>query len=190
MAVDLSALLRSVVEPCCRTAGQSNPCRSRSRRLRSEFSAMWSRLAPLLAAGAGGAIRRTLNRRCHCQDKLESIMLRHHQLEATMLGAGTPLAEVCIAVVHASDTVPFVAAGRNRTDVMPRLADWVVEQAPLHLWDEDAQSVSVLVSRGDVEGAVQIYFHSLGAPGARIRWERQWLVIQTVSVSGEVAAPA
>lgn len=117
-------------------------------------------------------------------------MLRDSLLGAPMLGAATLLAEVCIAVVHASDAVLFVAAGRDRTDVMSRLADWVAEQAPLHLWDGDAQTLNVLVSRGDVEGAVQFYFHALEGPRSRIRWERQWLVMQTVSVSGKVAVPA
>jgi hypothetical protein len=98
-----------------------------------------------------------------------------------MLGATTLLPELCIAVVHASDAVLFVAAGRDRRDVMPRLADWVAEQAPLHLWDEDTQSLNLLVSRGDLEAAVRFYFHALEGP--RIRWERQWLIMQTVSVS-------
>lgn len=117
-------------------------------------------------------------------------MLRHSLSRAPVLGATALLAEVCIAVVHASDAVLFVAAGGDRTDVMPRLADWVAEQAPLHLWDEDAQTLNVLVSRGDVEGTVQFYFHALEGPRSRIRWERQWLVMQTVSVSGEVTVPA
>lgn len=93
-------------------------------------------------------------------------------------------AELCIAVVHASDAVLLVAAGQDRTDVMHRLADWVAEQAPRHLWDEDAHTLSALASRGDVEGAVRFYFHALEGP--RIRWERQWLALQTVSVPGRM----
>ncbi len=117
-------------------------------------------------------------------------MARHRSLGEPELGAANLRPEVCVAVVHASDAVLLVAAGRNRTDVMFRLVDWMAEQASLHLWDEDAKTFNALVSQGDVEGAVRFYFQALEGPGSRVRWERQWLVVQSVSLSGKFAAPA
>lgn len=91
--------------------------------------------------------------------------------------------DLYIAVVHAHDAVLFLAAGR-RSDLVLRLADWVVEQAPIHLWEDDADALGALLAHGDADGAVELYFRALEEPAARIRWERQWLVLEGVGASG------
>jgi hypothetical protein len=84
-----------------------------------------------------------------------------------------------IAVVHGTDTEPYVAVGESRLQVTQCLASHVARHAPTLLWPDDAERVARFLTSRDLEGAVNAYFEALGDHDRRVRWERQWVVYRS-----------
>ena len=83
--------------------------------------------------------------------------------------------DVFIAVVHAEDGVRFTAAAGSRAEVVRRLTDYVRRHAAHALYAEHVRHVRALLARGELEGAVEVYFGLVGQ-----RWDKEWLVTAAV----------
>lgn len=99
-----------------------------------------------------------------------------------MITVTAPVAtRVHVAVVHGSDMEPHVVLAESRHVLIRRLARYVARRAPCMLWPDDARQVADLLATRDLEGAVTTYFHALGDPGRRVRWERQRVAYRSLS---------
>lgn len=83
----------------------------------------------------------------------------------------------CLAVVGAVDGVRFLATAPCPADLWPRVAAYVAEQAPRKLWPGDAERIRVLLSRGELEMAIERYFASVGD-----RWDEEWLHTENITL--------
>jgi len=84
---------------------------------------------------------------------------------------GRARAELFVAVVHAADGVRLVAAAESRAELVRRLAEYVRRRAVHVLRAQHARHVRELLARGELEGAVEVYFGLVGE-----RWDDEWLV--------------
>jgi hypothetical protein len=83
-----------------------------------------------------------------------------------------------VAVVHAADGVRLAVAADSRLDLVRRVAEYVRRRAVHMLREDHARHVRALLARGELEGAVEVYFGLVGE-----RWDKEWLV--TAAVAGE-----
>lgn len=98
-----------------------------------------------------------------------------------------------IAAVHAPDGVRFATAAASRRELVRRLAEYVRQRGEHVLCPDHARHLRGLLARGEMEGAVELYFGVVGP-----RWDEEWLVTAVVTaddradiaaVSGEVVVP-
>jgi hypothetical protein len=80
-------------------------------------------------------------------------------------------AELFVAVVHSTDGVRFAEVADSRPQLVLRLADYVRRRAVPQLSAHHARHVRGLLARGELEAAVEVYFHLVGE-----RWDEEWLV--------------
>ena len=80
-------------------------------------------------------------------------------------------AELFVALVHAADGVRFAEVADSRPQLVRRLADYVRRHAVHLLRADHARHVRGLLARGELEAAVEVYFHLVGE-----RWDEEWLV--------------
>jgi hypothetical protein len=99
-----------------------------------------------------------------------------------------------VAVVHAADGIRFAAVADSRLEVVRRLAEYTRRRAAHTLRPEHARHLRALLARGELEGAVEVYFGLVGQ-----RWDKEWLVTTAVTTEdgasvaaavGAVAPPA
>jgi hypothetical protein len=76
-----------------------------------------------------------------------------------------------VAVVHAADGVRFTAAATSRHELIRQLTTYARRRAPHVLHADHARHFRALVARGELEGAVEVYFGLVGE-----RWDKEWLV--------------
>jgi hypothetical protein len=84
---------------------------------------------------------------------------------------GRARAELFVAVVHAADGVRLVATAVSRAEIVRRLAEYVRRRAVHVLRADHARHVRELLARGELEGAIEVYFGLVGE-----RWDEEWLV--------------
>jgi hypothetical protein len=90
-----------------------------------------------------------------------------------------PVSTLCsVAIVYAHDGVRFVAAGLSRSALVSPLASYVMEQARLQLWPEDASRIEQLLSDGAPQGAIDLYFAAVGN-----RWDKEWLYAEDIDLA-------
>jgi hypothetical protein len=80
-----------------------------------------------------------------------------------------------IAVVHAIDTVHFVAASTTRGELLRQLADYTWRRGQHALWADDVARLRALLADGASEAAIAHYFAAVGQ-----RWDAEWLVTARV----------
>lgn len=90
-----------------------------------------------------------------------------------------------VAVVHAADGVRLVAAGASRPELVRQIAEYVRGRAAHVLRADHARHVRVLLARGELEAAVEVYFGLVGE-----RWDEEWLVTAALRADGCPGAAA
>ena len=95
----------------------------------------------------------------------------HYTVARPAPPAGRARAELFVAVVHAADGVRLVVAAESRPELVRRLAEYVRRRAVHVLRAAHARHVRELLARGELEGAVEVYFGLVGE-----RWYEEWLV--------------
>lgn len=99
-----------------------------------------------------------------------------------------------VAVVHAADGIRLAVAAESRLEVVRRLAEYARRRAAHALRPDHARHLRALLARGELEGAVEVYFALVGQ-----RWDKEWLVTTAVTSEdgasvaaavGSVAPPA
>ena len=90
-----------------------------------------------------------------------------------------------VAVVYAADGICLVAAAASRAELVGRLADYARRRGDHVLRSDHARRLRALLARGELEGAIELYFGLVGE-----RWDREWLVTAVVTTDDrrEVAA--
>ena len=96
--------------------------------------------------------------------------------EAGLPGGGDPAA-LHVAVVHTVNAVHLIAAAASRPALIARLGDYVRRRAGSQLWPHDARRLRRLLSKGQVDEAIELYFASVGE-----RWDEERLVTSVVEV--------
>lgn len=84
-------------------------------------------------------------------------------------GGVTGGAEVT-AVVYAADGVRFVAAGACPSAIAARIAEYVSERCEDVMWPDVAIQIRALLERGEIYGAIAMYFERVGE-----RWDEERL---------------
>ena len=83
--------------------------------------------------------------------------------------------EAITAIVHSADGIRFVTTGVSSDTVMSRLADYVRDRCDDVLWADAASEVRAMLSIGDLNAAVRLYFERVGE-----RWDDERLELATV----------
>lgn len=107
-------------------------------------------------------------------DRIHAPVLPRRPVRHPAGGADSADVQVHVAVVFAGSRIHFVTAAPSRTHLIARLARYVRDQAPRHLWPDDARQVLQLVADGRPQAAVHHYFGHVGERG-----DREQLVLGT-----------
>lgn len=74
------------------------------------------------------------------------------------------------AVVYAADGVRFVAAGACPSVIAARVAEYVSARCDNVMWPDAAIQIRALLDRGEIYGAIALYFERVGE-----RWDEERL---------------
>lgn len=91
-------------------------------------------------------------------------------------GSVQPQMTLFVAVVHAADGIRLLAAVRSRIELVRRLAEYARRRGVHVLRPEHARHMRALITRGELEAAVELYFGLVGE-----RWDKEWLVTTVVT---------
>jgi hypothetical protein len=87
-------------------------------------------------------------------------------------------APLYVAIVHSPDAIRFTAVATSEDELIEPLARFVRSQAAERLWPDDALAVERRAASGDLKGAIQTYFESVGS-----RWDPEILHIATADLA-------
>jgi hypothetical protein len=89
---------------------------------------------------------------------------------------GAQLGALYVAMVHAADGVRFAAVAESQAMLVRQLSTYVRQHAGDVLWPDHTRRVETLLTRGELESAVEVYFELVGG-----RWDKEWLVTTVVA---------